>query len=139
MGCRGSEEARQRRNDQRPRPGAPVTHAYWSGDQNQVGAFLHGYESLWLPAKLLQGDEQLRLVNALFAASRIGKNRTAFQQRNRRCAGRRSGPHQGHATNPAVVDAFALVIIRRWRATVLSGSGAARDGHDRRPQQRASD
>ena len=29
-----------------PRPGAPAFHAWWSGDQEQVGAFLHGYESL---------------------------------------------------------------------------------------------
>src|SRR5262249_37328293 len=38
------------------RPGAPARHAWWSGDQDQVGAFLHGYESLWLPAKLLDAD-----------------------------------------------------------------------------------
>ncbi len=32
--------------------------------------YLHGYESLWLPASLLQAAAQSRLVDALFAASR---------------------------------------------------------------------
>ncbi len=53
-----------------PRPGAPAIHAWWSGDQEQVGAFVHGYDSLWLPASLLRRDQQQRLADALFAASR---------------------------------------------------------------------
>ena len=52
------------------RPGAPKYHGWWNGDQDQVGAFLHGYESLWLPAKLLDKERQPQLVDALFAASR---------------------------------------------------------------------
>src|SRR5271170_1895855 len=34
------------------RAGVPSFHGWWRGDQDQVGAFLHGYESLWLPASL---------------------------------------------------------------------------------------
>ncbi len=41
---------------------------WWSGDAAQVGWFLHGYESAWLPASLLQQQESL--ADALFAASR---------------------------------------------------------------------
>ena len=38
------------------RDGAPKHHGWWHGDRGQVGAFLHGYESLWLPASLLVLD-----------------------------------------------------------------------------------
>ena len=38
------------------RPGAPAWHMFWDGEQNEVGRFIHGYRSAWLPAKLLQPD-----------------------------------------------------------------------------------
>jgi hypothetical protein len=94
-----------------PRPGAPVTHAFWSGDQGQVGAFLHGYDSVWLPAKLLQGDEQVRLVNALFAASRFKKVELHFNKGIAGAPAEALARTRDTATNPAVLDAFALVII----------------------------
>jgi FAD/FMN-containing dehydrogenase len=94
-----------------PRPGAPVTHAFWSGDQGQVGAFLHGYDSVWLPAKLLQGDEQQRLVDALFAASRFKKVELHFNKGIAGASAEAVARTRDTATNPAVVDAFALVII----------------------------
>jgi hypothetical protein len=31
------------------REGAPKDHGWWQGDQEQVGMFLHGFESMWLP------------------------------------------------------------------------------------------
>ena len=93
------------------RPGAPVTHAFWSGDQGQVGAFLHGYDSVWLPAALLQGAQQQQLCEALFAASRIKKVEMHF---NKGIAGAHPeavARTKDTATNPAVLDAFVLVII----------------------------
>ena len=53
-----------------PRAGAPAHHAWWEGDQDQVGAYLHGYDSLWLPAALLHEAGGGRLTAAVFAASR---------------------------------------------------------------------
>ena len=53
-----------------PRPGAPADHAWWRGDSDQVSAFLYGYESLWLPASLLEPDQRGRLADALYEASR---------------------------------------------------------------------
>jgi len=93
------------------RPGAPETHAFWRGDQEQVGAFLHGYESLWLPQSLLASDRQGILSDALFAASRHKEVGLHF---NKGLAG---GPAaalaaaKDTATNPTVLEAFALVII----------------------------
>ncbi|MBZ4369822.1 hypothetical protein LAN13_24275, partial [Mycobacterium tuberculosis] len=37
------------------RVGAPATHMLWKGDQGQVGWYLHGYASTWMPSALL-GD-----------------------------------------------------------------------------------
>src|SRR5690606_22812334 len=34
------------------RPGAPAEHMLWAGDRGQVGWFIHGYKSAWLPASL---------------------------------------------------------------------------------------
>jgi FAD/FMN-containing dehydrogenase len=94
-----------------PRPGAPAIHGWWSGDQGQVGAFLHGYESLWLPATLLQKDQQQRLAEALFAASRHKKVEMHFNKGIAGAPPAAVAATKDTATNPAVVDAFVLVII----------------------------
>jgi len=93
------------------RDGAPRHHGWTKGDQGEAGIFLHGYDSLWLPASLLHKDRQQALADALFAASRhqmvrlhIGKG-LAGASPDVRAAALRT------ATNPAVVDAFTLVII----------------------------
>lgn len=39
-----------------PRPGAPAWHGWWKGDSGQVGAFLYGFDSLWLPAAHADAD-----------------------------------------------------------------------------------
>jgi FAD/FMN-containing dehydrogenase len=93
------------------RPGAPPWHGWWDGDQAQVGAYLHGYDSLWLPESLLQDDRKAQLADALFAASR---HKQVQFHLNKGIAG--SAPEAIAATretsiNPAVVDAFTLVII----------------------------
>jgi FAD/FMN-containing dehydrogenase len=93
------------------RPGSPKQHCWWRGDQGQVGAFLHGYESLWLPAALLEKNAQSRFAHALFAASRFKQVQLHL---NKGLAGATAGARAAArqtATNPAVLDAFALAII----------------------------
>ena len=93
------------------REGAPKHHGWGKGDQGEVGIFLHGYDSLWLPASLLQADRQQSLADALFAASRHQMVRLHIGK------GLAGAPSDVRAavlqttTNPAVVDAFTLVII----------------------------
>jgi len=94
-----------------PREGAPKHHGWWTGDQDQVGAFIHGYESLWLPASLLQENQQPRLCDSLFAASRHKKLELHF---NKGLAGAPAAALEASrdtATNPEVLNAFVLVII----------------------------
>jgi FAD/FMN-containing dehydrogenase len=94
-----------------PRPGAPASHAWWSGDQDQVGAFLHGYDSLWLPATLLRSDQQQRLADSLFAASRHKKVEMHFNKGIAGAPAAAVASTKNTATNPEVADAFVLVII----------------------------
>jgi FAD/FMN-containing dehydrogenase len=93
------------------RPGAPAYHGWWKGDQDQVGMFLHGYESLWLPAALLQGAERGRLADALFAASRHKKVDLHFNKGLAGAPDEAIAAAKETAMNPAVTEAFALAII----------------------------
>ena len=69
---------------------------WWKGDGGQVGWFIWGYESLWLPASLLENDAQQRLADALFASSRYSGLGAALQQGTRRSATRRNRRGEGH-------------------------------------------
>ncbi len=92
------------------RPGAPPTHVFWSGDQGQVGQVLHGYQSAWLPAALLREERREALCDALLAASR---NWPVSLHVNKGLAGAAAdvvASARDTAMNPAVLDAFALVI-----------------------------
>lgn len=93
------------------RPGAPEGNVLWAGDSGQVGQFLHGYKSAWLPASLLQDDRQQRLADALFASTRHWGVSLHF---NKGLAGAPADEVEAArdtAMNPAVLDAFALAII----------------------------
>jgi FAD/FMN-containing dehydrogenase len=92
------------------RPGAPSGNVFWPGDQGQAGQVLHGYASTWLPAALLADDRRHALVDALFAASR---HWAVSLHVNKGLAGAPAeaiAAARDSATNPAVLDAFALAI-----------------------------
>jgi FAD/FMN-containing dehydrogenase len=109
-----------------PRPDAPKYHAWWKGDQGEVGAFLYGYDSTWLPAALLETAQRPSLVDALFAASRHQEVQLQFNK------GLAAAPlsavlaTQNTAMNPAVLNAFAFAII-------AAGEGPAYPGQPRPP------
>jgi FAD/FMN-containing dehydrogenase len=93
------------------RPGASKTHGWWQGDQDQVGAYIHGYDSLWLPASLLRPNQRPRLVDAFFAASRHKKIECHFNKGIAGGSADAAAATKDTATNPAVLDAFVLIII----------------------------
>lgn len=93
------------------RPGAPSDNVFWTGDQGEAGQFMHAYHSAWMPASLLQRRNQSRLSETLYAAAR---HFSVHLHCNKGLAG--SPPEaiaraKDTATNPAVLDAFALLII----------------------------
>jgi len=101
------------------RPGAPAYHGWWDGDQGQVGVYLNGFDSLWIPAALLSQPD--RLANALFEASRLKKVELHC---NKGLAGAPAAARRAAldtATNPAVVSAFALAIIADGQASAYPG------------------
>ncbi len=93
------------------RPGVDPNRAWWKGDAAQVAFVIDGFDSLWLPESLLHDDEQDRLADALFAASRGGYVGLHF---NKGLAGARPdtiAAVEDTATNPSVCTAFALAMI----------------------------
>jgi FAD/FMN-containing dehydrogenase len=109
-----------------PRPGVPDYHAWWQGDQDQVGAYLHGYDSLWLPATLLAPAQRARLAAALFAGSRHKEIGLHFNKGLAGAAPQAIAGALDTATHPAVTESFALAII-------ADGEGAAYPGLKRPP------
>ncbi len=93
------------------RPDAPKTNAFWSGDAGQVGQVLHGFGSAWLPAALLRDDRRDALADALFAATRHWPLSLHFNKGLAGAPPEAIDAARDTAMNPAVLDAFALVIL----------------------------
>ena len=78
----------------------------------QAGQFLHGYQSTWLPASLLKDDAARRARRRPLRREPPLELVAALQQGPGGRTGRRRSPRsRDTAMNPAVLDAFALVII----------------------------
>ncbi|HYC08345.1 MAG TPA: FAD-binding protein [Steroidobacteraceae bacterium] len=93
------------------RADAAPGQGWWQGDQDQVGAYLHGYDSLWLPASLLKEAGATRLTQALFAASRHQEVGLHFNKGLAFAPSEAIRATLDTAMNPAVTEAFALAII----------------------------
>jgi FAD/FMN-containing dehydrogenase len=93
------------------REGAPSHHAVWEGDRGQVGWTIHGYESTWLPAALLEEDAQARLVDSLCAAANKWWVELHFNKGIAGAPQEALDRTRNTATHPGVLDAFALAII----------------------------
>ncbi len=91
------------------RPGAEA-NVFWAANLGEAGQVLHGYQSAWLPASLLQKNRQEALADALLAASRHWR---VTLHVNKGLAGAPAdaiAAARDTAMNPAVLDAFALMI-----------------------------
>jgi FAD/FMN-containing dehydrogenase len=107
------------------RPGAPSSSIWFAEQNTELGAFLHGYQSMWLPASLLQANQRNRFADALFTAARHWAVALHF---NKGLAGTNAADvaaARDTAMNPAVLNAFALAII----AGAVPGAYAALAGH----------
>jgi FAD/FMN-containing dehydrogenase len=103
------------------RPGAPANHMEWKDDRDQVGWFIHAYQSAWLPATLLSPGRQAALVDALFAASR--RHYFALHFNKGMAGGEPSAIARTRTTamNPQVADAFALAICAEGGGPAFPG------------------
>jgi FAD/FMN-containing dehydrogenase len=118
------------------RPSAPpFKNLWWASNEEELGAYWHGYESSWLPASLLSAGRQEALAAALFAASR---HWTVGLHFNKGLAGAPSeaiAAARETSTNPAVLDAFALAIIAGSGPPVYPGVA----GHQPDPVEARND
>jgi FAD/FMN-containing dehydrogenase len=114
------------------RPGAPEGNTFWIGDHGQVGFVLHGYRSAWLPASLLKKEQQGNLADALFASSRHWGVSLHFNKGLAGASPEDLASARDTATNPAVLDAFALAIIATGEPPAFPGI----PGHE--PDQKAA-
>jgi hypothetical protein len=103
------------------RPGAAPGHGWWKGDQDQVSIFLHGYESQWLPASLLQPSERGRLTDALVAGSQFMIVQLHFNKGLAGAPPEVNAQARQCATNPAVADAFCLMLTATGGPPPLPG------------------
>jgi len=91
------------------RPGASPDNISWAGNQIEVNIFIYGYESVWLPASLL--EQQDRLADKLFASTRHFEVQLHFNKGLAGAPEDKIAAARDTAMNPAVLDAFALAII----------------------------
>jgi len=92
------------------RAGAPGNNVFWASNLGETGQVLYAYQSAWIPASLLEKDQQKNLADALFAAA---QHWHVALHVNKGLAGappEAIAAAKNTATNPAVLDAFALLI-----------------------------
>lgn len=103
------------------RSGAPWTDYWWKGDGEQVGLFWHAYTSAWLPSSLLKAENQSRMVDALFNASRQWGVGLHFNKGLFGAPPDAIEASRNTATHPDVLDAFALAIVAAGGPPVFDG------------------
>ncbi|MGH8219813.1 MAG: FAD-binding oxidoreductase [Steroidobacteraceae bacterium] len=94
-----------------PRDGAPKHHVWNQSNEGECGAYFYGYDSLWLPASLLQKSRRGQLTAAIFAASRHEMVRFHIAKGMAGAPPEVLADVRQTATNPSVLDAFTLVIV----------------------------
>ena len=104
-----------------PRPGASPTDFWWSGNTDEAGTFWEAYTSAWMPADLLKPQNQAKLVDAWFAASRHWSVSFHLNKGLAGCPDAALDAARDTATNPDVVGAFALAIIASDAKTLYGG------------------
>jgi len=62
------------------RPGASPDNLFWSGNLAEAGHVLYGFQSVWLPATLLEAGRQEALADTLFAAAKLHPIELHFQK-----------------------------------------------------------
>jgi FAD/FMN-containing dehydrogenase len=93
------------------RPDAPPDNVFWSGNLAEAGHVVSGFQSLWLPASLLEAARQEALTDALHAASKHHPIELHFQKGLSGADQAVIAAARKTATNPNAFDAFVLAII----------------------------
>jgi FAD/FMN-containing dehydrogenase len=92
------------------RPGAPAENIYWASNRGEAGQVLHAYQSAWLPNALLTPDRRSRLADAFAEAGNIWSITLHTNKGLGGGSAEAIASTRETATNPEVLDSFALVI-----------------------------
>ena len=103
------------------RPGAPEANVFWASNLEEAGQVLHGYQSAWVPAALLKMERQEELGDALFAAAQHWGVSLHFNKGLAGAPAEAVDAARNTAMNPAVLDAFALIISAAEGPPAYSG------------------
>ncbi len=102
-------------------PGAPADNVFYAGNLDEAGRVWYAYQSAWLPAVAAGGPASASVWPTRSPPRRaIGACALHFNKELRGAAPEAIAATRDTAMNPAVVDAFALAIRRRRRASRLS-------------------
>jgi FAD/FMN-containing dehydrogenase len=93
------------------RPDAPEDNVWFAEQNTELGVFIHGYQSVWLPESLLHKEQQQRFAETLFAATRHWAVMLHFNKGLAGASAEDVAAARDTAMNPAVLSAFALAII----------------------------
>jgi FAD/FMN-containing dehydrogenase len=102
-------------------PSAPEDNVSWRSSPVQAGWFFYGFRTVWLPASLLSGDQQGALVDSLVAASRHSAFELHLQKGLANAPEAVRSEARATAVNPAVADAFALVMMAQASEPAFPG------------------
>lgn len=92
------------------RPNAPIDNYVFAGDAEQSGQYIASYASAWLPRVLLEPRRQHELVDALFEFTRDYGLSLHFNKGLAGAGKTEIDAARDTATNPQVLDAFALAL-----------------------------
>ena len=103
------------------RVSAPAGNIFWASNEAEAGHVIHDFQSIWLPAILLQPSRQADLTEALVSASR---HWTVEMHVQKGLAGAPAGVRaaaRDTPINPGAVDAFMLAIVASEGPPALPG------------------
>ncbi len=103
------------------RPGAPADNIFWTGDGREAGVVWHVYQSAWLPQSLLADEQRDKLAEALFQAAKPFGVALHFNKGLAGATGVAVASARDTAMNPAVADAFALVLSAAYEEPAYPG------------------
>ncbi|MGO4713224.1 BBE domain-containing protein [Bradyrhizobium sp. 2TAF24] len=94
---------------------------FWAGNLAEAGHFICAYQSLWLPARLLDRERRDVLTDALCAASRHAPVELHFQKGLAGGSAEAITATRDTPINPKVLDAFVLAIVGAEAAPAYPG------------------
>jgi FAD/FMN-containing dehydrogenase len=93
------------------REGAPPENIFWRANFAEAGHVLYGFQSLWLPTRLLAPGRREEFAERLCQASRLSSVELHFQKGLAGAPDDVLAEVRNTPINPAVLDAFALAIV----------------------------